>query len=119
MFSLCEDYVFSVILFAMHFTDVLMYHIVPGAYFSEGLRDGMWLPTLAQEQELLMRVTSDGYSRKWLCSVFKTLILTEFTELIDIDFMELWKYCKFLGSCSQMAGVVEGLAHLNFANTEQ
>lgn len=47
-------------------TDVLMYHIVPGAYFSEGLRDGMWLPTLAQEQELLLRVTSDGYSRKWL-----------------------------------------------------
>lgn len=41
-----------------------MFHIVPGAYFSEGLRDGMWLPTLAQEQELLMRVTSDGYSRK-------------------------------------------------------
>lgn len=44
--------------------DVLMYHIVPGAHFSEGLRDGMWLPTLAQEQELLIRVTTDGYSRK-------------------------------------------------------
>ncbi|KAK3885964.1 hypothetical protein Pcinc_009858 [Petrolisthes cinctipes] len=43
---------------------VLMYHIVPGAYFSEGLRDGMWLPTLAQEQELQLRVTSDGYSRR-------------------------------------------------------
>lgn len=40
-----------------------MYHIVPGAYFSEGLRDGTWLPTLAQEQELQMRVTSDGYTR--------------------------------------------------------
>lgn len=45
-------------------TDVLMYHIVPGAHFSEGLRDGTWLTTLAQEQELLLRVTSDGYSRK-------------------------------------------------------
>ncbi|XP_063587696.1 transforming growth factor-beta-induced protein ig-h3-like [Penaeus indicus] len=44
--------------------NVLMYHIVPGAYFSEGLRDGTWLPTLAQEQELQMRVTSDGYTRR-------------------------------------------------------
>ncbi|XP_042876994.1 uncharacterized protein LOC122256403 [Penaeus japonicus] len=44
--------------------NVLMFHIVPGAYFSEGLRDGMWLPTLAQEQELQMRVTSDGYTRR-------------------------------------------------------
>ncbi|XP_063858884.1 uncharacterized transmembrane protein DDB_G0289901-like [Scylla paramamosain] len=43
---------------------VLMYHIVPGAHFSEGLRDGTWLTTLAQEQELLLRVTSDGYSRR-------------------------------------------------------
>nr|XP_053639497.1 period circadian protein-like [Cherax quadricarinatus] len=43
---------------------VLMYHIVPGAYFSQGLRDGMWLPTLAQEQELQVRVTSDGYTRR-------------------------------------------------------
>ncbi|XP_069985263.1 uncharacterized protein [Penaeus vannamei] len=44
--------------------NVLMYHIVPGAYFSEGLRDGTWLPTLAEEQELQMRVTSDGYTRR-------------------------------------------------------
>ncbi|KAG7154564.1 Transforming growth factor-beta-induced protein ig-h3-like 3, partial [Homarus americanus] len=43
---------------------VLMYHIVPGAYFSEGLRDGMWLPTLAQEQELQVRITTDGYSNR-------------------------------------------------------
>ncbi|KAK8388710.1 hypothetical protein O3P69_020600 [Scylla paramamosain] len=43
---------------------VLMYHIVPGAHFSEGVRDGTWLTTLAQEQELLLRVTSDGYSRR-------------------------------------------------------
>ncbi|KAK7058741.1 hypothetical protein SK128_009498 [Halocaridina rubra] len=44
--------------------NVLMYHILPGAYFSEGLRDGMWLPTLAQEQELQVRITSDGYTRR-------------------------------------------------------
>ena len=50
----------------IYWADVLMYHIVPGAHFSEGLRDGMWLTTLAQEQELLLRVTSDGYSRKLL-----------------------------------------------------
>ncbi|MPC11952.1 Transforming growth factor-beta-induced protein ig-h3 [Portunus trituberculatus] len=48
----------------VYWTDVLMYHIVPGAHFSEGLRDGTWLTTLAQEQELLLRVTSDGYSRR-------------------------------------------------------
>ncbi|XP_068248788.1 transforming growth factor-beta-induced protein ig-h3-like [Palaemon carinicauda] len=43
--------------------NVLMYHILPGAYFSEGLRDGMWLPTMA-EQELQVRLTSDGYTRR-------------------------------------------------------
>lgn len=51
------------VLTIIYTADVLMYHIVPGAFFSEGLRDGMWLPTLAQEQELQLRVTSDGFSR--------------------------------------------------------
>lgn len=51
------------VLTMIYTADVLMYHIVPGAFFSEGLRDGMWLPTLAQEQELQLRVTSDGFSR--------------------------------------------------------
>ena len=51
-----------------------MYHVVPGSHFSEGLRDSMWLPTLVQDKELQVRISSDGYTRK---SKFEILVFNE------------------------------------------
>ncbi|CAL4122902.1 unnamed protein product, partial [Meganyctiphanes norvegica] len=44
--------------------NVLLFHIVPGTYFSEGLRDGQWLPTLAGDSEVQLKVSSDGHTRR-------------------------------------------------------
>ena len=53
----------SIIMFV---SDVMLFHIVPGTYFSEGVRDGAWLPTLSSEgrDELQVKVSSDGYQSK-------------------------------------------------------
>ena len=45
--------------------DSLLYHVVPGAFYSAGVRDGQWLETLLDGQELELQVVTDGYTREW------------------------------------------------------
>ncbi|XP_037093521.1 periostin-like [Pollicipes pollicipes] len=42
----------------------LLYHLVPGAFYSAGVRDGQWLETLLDGQELQLQVVTDGYTRR-------------------------------------------------------
>ncbi|XP_043217278.1 collagen alpha-3(V) chain-like [Amphibalanus amphitrite] len=42
----------------------LLYHMVPGTFYSAGLRDGQWLETLLDGQELELQVVTDGYTRR-------------------------------------------------------
>ncbi|CAG7836658.1 unnamed protein product, partial [Allacma fusca] len=40
----------------------VQYHVVPGTWFSEGLVDGQYLPTL-YDKEIKVSVSTDGFSR--------------------------------------------------------
>ncbi|CAG7831054.1 unnamed protein product, partial [Allacma fusca] len=42
--------------------DFVQYHVVPGTWFSEGLVDGQYLPTL-YDKEIKVSVSTDGFSR--------------------------------------------------------
>ena len=41
-----------------------MYHVAQGAYYSQDLRDGQFMPSILNEQYLQAGVRVDGCSRK-------------------------------------------------------
>ena len=47
---------------------------MPGTFYSAGLRDGQWLETLLDGQELELQVVTDGYTRECIARAKRTHI---------------------------------------------
>lgn len=77
--SFIHNFLFSNIL------EFLMYHVADGSFYSSDLKDGQFVPSLLQDQEIQVGVRVDGCSRKcvFCCQLFDKKCLCNWTSTFN------------------------------------